>query len=500
MTSTSSVSSTSTASTSTTPASDPASIGAALVTSLGLGTGIDMTTMATEIAQASYAGQTSALATQLSQVQVKISEAGQLKSDMLSLASSLGTLVDSGGLASTPTVSNSAVATASLPLGSSGANTSYNLEVDALASPQVLSSPAYSSANATTGSGTLTFNFGTITNGSFAADPSQSSVSVTIPSGATLSQVATAINESGAGISAYVATTANGAQLVMKGATGADSAFTVSATENSGDPGLSSLAWDPSTASSSTLAESASDAQFKLDGISQSSSSNTITNVAPGLSLSLTGTNVGNPTTVTYSNPSSNITSAMTNLTSALNSLVTELNTDTTPSANGDLSNDSGAQQMSRQLSELAGMTIMPNAAAGAPSTLADLGLVVNKDGSFTLNSTTLSNALATNPSAVAGMFTNGLYGVYGTIEGMSETLTSSTDPGSLAGSVTQYTALQTSITAQQSTVATEQSDMRTRLINQYATANASVAESKSTLTYLQNQIAAWNSSTGGAA
>ena len=41
---------------------------------------------------------------------------------------------------------------------------------------------------------------------------------------------------------------------------------------------------------------------------------------------------------------------------------------------------------------------------------------------------------------------------------------------------------------------------MQSQLVSQYAAANSSVAASKSTLTYLQNQIAAWNSPTGGLA
>ena len=490
--------------TATTTTVNPSSVGSQLVTSLGLGTGIDMTSLATQIAQASYANQLGNLNSQLSAVNVQISEAGQLQSDMASLTSSFGTLISGGSLAATPSVSNSAVASASLPPGTSGLTSGYSLEVNQLASAQVLTSPPLASASATTGSGTLTFTFGTITPGSngaagsFAADPAQSAVNVTVNQGDSLTQIAQDINQSGSGITAYVATTAQGAQLVMKGPTGANEAFTVSATENAADPGLSALAWNPATGAASQMTETAQDAQFKIDGIAQTSHTNTIANAAPSLSLQLTGTNAGAPTTVNFANPTSGITTAMNNFVSALNSVVGDLNTDTKPAATGSLTNDNGAQAMQSQLSQLAGMTIMPNAPAGAPKTLADLGLVQAKDGTFSLNTTVLSNALTSNPTGVAAMFTNGLHGIYGTLSDISASLSSPDNPGSLAGSATYYTAQQKSLQNQISQINSQQSALQTRLVAQFAAANTSVANSKSTLSYLQQQIAAWNNSTSG--
>ena len=491
---------TSTTATSST-ASNPASVGSSLITSLGLGTGINMTTLATQEAAATYETQLGNLNSQLSAVNVEISEASTLQSDMANLASSFGNLVSGGSLASTPSVTNSQVATATLPDGTSGLSTGYTLEVDQLASPQVLTSPAFSSASSTTGSGTLTFTFGTISGTTFNADASQTPLTVTINQGDTLTQIAQDINESGGGVSAYVASTSSGAQLVMQGPTGAKESFTVSASENSSDPGLSALDWNPATGASSQLAETAQDAQYKIDGIAQTSSTNTITNAAPSLSLQLTGTNVGQPTTISFSNPSSGVTTAMNDFVTALTSMVSTLNTDMTNSTSGSLVNDSGAQAFQEQLSQLCGMVIMPNAASGAPSTLTDLGLSQNKDGTFSLDASTLASALSSSPSGVAAMFTNGLNGIYGTLENISLAVSSPTNPGSLAGSVTYYTAQQTSLQNQISQVNAEQTNLRTQLIAQYAAANTAVANSKSTMSFLTQQIAQWDgtsNSSGG--
>lgn len=494
---TSTTSTTSTASTTATK-SDTASIGSQLLTSLGVGTGVDMTAMATNIATAQYATQTDAVNTQLSNVALQISQASQLKSDLLTLSSSFSSLVDSGNLLPSPTVTNSSVATASLPLGSSGASGTYSLEVTALAKPQVLATSTISSSNATMKAGTLTFNFGTVSGSTFTQDTSHSSATVTIADGATLAQVATAINSANIGVTAYVATNASGSQLVFKGSEGAANGFTITAndtstTSSTGATSLNTLAYNPSTTSSTiTSQQSAGDAAYKLDGISRTSTSNTIASAAPGLSLKLTGTNSGNPTTITYSDPSSTITTTMTNLVSALNAIMTELNTDMSAST-GNLYNDQGAKAVSRAFSQLAGTTIMKSATGSDPKTLADLGVSTNKDGSFTLDSTKLASALSSNTSGVAAMFTKGINGIYSTLYKMTSSLTTSTDSGSLAGSITRYTNLQTSLTTQKSKLSDAQTALRTRLITQYAAANSSVATSNSTLTYLKNQIAAWN-------
>ncbi|MBU6266003.1 MAG: flagellar filament capping protein FliD [Sphingomonadales bacterium] len=488
-----SVSST-TSTTATTPvtAPDSASIGSALATALGGGTGIDMTQLAGNLASAEFMGRLGTLDSKSSKLDTTISQASQLKSDLLALSTSLGSLVRGGSLTSTPSVANTTVATASLPTGSSGASGSYSLEVTQLASPQVLNSPAYTAGTATTGSGTLTLNFGTISGGAFTADASHAAVNVTIAAGATLNDVATAINQAGAGVNAYVATGADGAHLVLKGQQGAANAFTLSATEAPGDPGLASLAWDPSTGPASRVAASANDAQFKLDGISRTASSNTVANAAPGLSLVLTGTNSGAPTTISYSDPTSGIGSAMQDLTTALNSLVSEINTDTDATAGG-LGQDPATRSIRRQLSLLTSTTIMPNAGGSDPKTLSDLGLSVSKDGTFSLDTTKLTGVLSKNPSGVAAMFTTGLYGVFGTVDSMTRTMTSGTDPSGLGSAVTKYTKMKTTLADQRTALVAQQDKLRTRLINQFAKANANVAASKSTLTQLQGQIAAWN-------
>ncbi len=491
--STSSTASTATTSTTSTSASK-ATIGSQILSSLGVNTGANLTSLASSIAAAQYASQNDALNTQLSTVQLQITEAGQLKSDLLSFQSALSTLIDGGNLLPSPTVANSSVATATLPVGSAGASSSYSLEVTQLAKPQTMAATSLASG-ATVQGGTLTFNFGTVSGSTFSADSTHASATITIADGSSLSSVASSINGAAIGVTAYVTTNTDGTQqLVMKGTEGAANGFTISAsgTGTTGTTSLSNFAYDPtSTTSNYTVTTPATNAAYTLDGVARTSTSNTIANAAPGLSLKLTGTNTGNPTTVSFGDPSSGITTAMQNITSALNSILGDMNTDT--AAGAGLANDTGAKAMARQFANLAGTIIMPNAASGAPQTLADLGLSVQKDGTYTLDTTKLATALQNSPSGVAAMFTKGVNGVYATVNKMVSALTTTTDPGSLAGSVSRYTTLQSSITNQQSSLATLQSQLQTRLTTQYAATDATVATYNSTLSYLKQQIAAWN-------
>jgi len=297
-------------------------------------------------------------------------------------------------------------------------------------------------------------------------------------------------------VTAYVASNSNGQQLVISGQQGAANAFTVSATENSSDPGLSQFAWNPTSSSTTgaTLAASATDASYILNGVTRTSASNSITDAAPGISLNLTGTNKGSPTTISFSDPTSSVSTAMSDLVTALNSIVSTLNTDT--AAGAALANNSGARQMQQALSALSSTTIMPYATSGQPATLGDLGLTTNKDGTFSLDSTVLNSALSAHPQAVAAMFTTGANGIYGTLEDLSLQVNNSSDPNSLAGSSKSLTTQQSSITTQLSKIATQQAALRATLLTQFSALNSVVTADKSTQSFLTQQIALWTNST----
>lgn len=460
-----------------------------IVSALGGGSGIDMLGLANSLAEASFAARKDRLTSRSDTLERQISAASNLKSMILQLASSVGDRVRSGDVSTQPSIANSAVA--SVSRGVASGSGSYSLEVTQLAGSQTLAGPAYAASTSPTGSGTLTLRFGTISGGTFTEDTAHTPAAITIASGATLADVAAAINAASAGVSAYVAQGADGAHLMLKGSEGAANGFILEASETVGEEGLAALAWTPAAAPD-RLKATAQNAEFKLDGLAMTSKSNKVNDVVPGLSLALTGTNTGAPTTIRFSEPNAAATTFMQDLTSALNELVAELNKGTDPKT-GDLARDGGARALRRAMSQLAGSIVMPGAAPGQPSTLADLGLATNRDGTFRLDSARLSATLKASPGGVAAMFTTGINGVYASLDRIARTAASALDPGSLGGSLARYSGQKGKISEEQTKLTEAQEKLRSTLTARFAQTDSRVGASRSTLSFLQNQIDAWN-------
>ncbi|MEX0341540.1 MAG: flagellar filament capping protein FliD [Erythrobacter sp.] len=461
-----------------------------IASSLGIGSGIDMTGLATQLAEAQFAGRNQRLTDQSELLERRISLAGSIRSSLSTFSGALGDRLRTGDLAPLPKITNASVAAVSTPIGTIGKG-SYSLEVTKVASNQVLTGPTYASETDTVGAGTLTIRFGATTNASFTEDAGSTPLTVDIAAGATLKDVASAINAKNAGLNAYVAQTTSGAQLVVKGATGLQSGFVIEATEDGANPGLSALAWQPG-GDPARLVKTSTDAEYLLDGLARKSASNTIDSVAPGLSLELTGTNAGAPATITFNSPNSALSSVMQDITGALNEIVAELRSATDPKT-GDLARDSGARALSRSLSGLGSVEIMPNAPAGAPRTLSELGLAIQRDGSFTYDPSKLTAALARDPAGVAAMFTTGIDGIYSTIDRMARANSVSSDPGTLAGSIASYQSKSQDITRDLEKLAEQQEALRSSMVARFAKADSRVAASQSTLSFLQSQIDVWN-------
>ena len=461
-----------------------------IATTLGIGSGIDMAGLAVQLAEAQFAGRNERLTARSETLERQISLAGSIRSSFSLFASALGDRLRTGDLAPVPTISNASVASVSTPLGALGKGT-YSLEVNSLASNQTLTGPVYASASDTVGAGTLTIRFGATSNAAFTENTERPPLALDIVPGSTLADVANAINSGNAGLTAYVAQTAAGAQLVMKGAEGLENGFVIEATEDGANPGLSALAWQPG-GDPARLVKASADAEYLLAGLLRRTSSNTIPNAAPGLSLSLTGTNAGAPATIGFANSNGAISGVMQDITGALNEIISELRTATNP-LGGDLSRDPGARALSRNLSALGSTVILPNAPEGSPRTLAELGLAIERDGSFRFDSAKLTQALERDPAGVAAMFTTGINGVYSTIDRLARSSSSSSDPGSLAGSIVRYQSQSQQISSDLTKLAEQQETLRASMVARFAQADSRVAASKSTLSFLQSQIDAWN-------
>jgi flagellar hook-associated protein 2 len=459
-----------------------------IVTTLGAGSGIDMRALATNLAEAQFAGRRSRLSGQSELLERQISSASTLKNQVTQLAGSVGERVRTGDLSATPMIANSAVATVSR--GTLTGRGSYSLEVTALAAPQTLVSPALPSAASPLGGGTLTLQFGTAAGSTFTPDPARSTT-LTLAPGASLADAAAAINGARIGVTAYVANGAGGAQLVLKGPTGSANAFVLEVAEDPVSPGLGALAWD-GTPDPARLASAASDASFRLDGVAMTSAANQIDNVVPGLSLRLTATNPGAPTAIRFSEPAGAVSTFMQDFTAALNELVGTLNQATNP-VSGELARDSGARTLRASLTQLVTTTLMPNAADDQPRTLGDLGLATNRDGTFRIDSARLNAVLKAAPDGTAAMFTNGIHGLFAAVDRLARGVSTTANPGSLGGSLSRLTARKTALTQEQTELGEAQEALRAQLARRFAGTDSRVGNSRSTLSFLQGQIDSWN-------
>lgn len=456
-----------------------------------------MVKLASDLAVARFAGRVNQLEAKNELLETRISAASTLRNQMTQLASALGSRIRDGDLTPRALVANNTVASASVASGTVPAG-SYSLEVEQLAASQTLVAPPYSSAADVVGEGTLTLRFGAVNGASFAADAGRDPVTIEIAAGATLSDVAAAINASSSGITAYVASGSDGARLVYKGAQGANSGFIVEASGASASGGapaagnIDYLAWTPAN-DAGQLRQSATDARFKFDTVEITSASNQVTGLPGGLSLSLTGTNTGAPTRISFTSTTSEITGVMADFVTALNEITGQLAASADP-IGGELGNDPGARRLKRELAQLSSTVVMPNAAAGEPRTLGDLGLSVNRDGTFRLDSDRLADTLSTNAEAASAMFTTGLFGVFASFDKVSRAMGTASDPGTLAGSVARYTSQASKISDQLSDIADKQEALRAQLTTQFSRSDIRVSNSQSTLSFLQAQIEQWNS------
>ncbi|MFV0643262.1 MAG: flagellar filament capping protein FliD [Sphingomonadaceae bacterium] len=465
-----------------------------LVTQLGAGSGIDMAQLASNLARAQFDLRNQRLASRGETLERQISSASTLRNSLSQLSSALGDRVRSGDLAPAPQISNPAIAKASTagPVPGSG---SYILEVTRLAQAQTMASPAFAESDTAIGAGTLTLRFGITDAGNFTEEGNHPPVTVNIASGSGLQDIASQINVAGSGVSAYIARTAEGAQLVLKGQEGAANGFILEATETPGEEGLAAMAWHPSSGSNpARLLRMAGDAHFLVDGLQMQSARNRTGQIAPGLQLELTATNTGQPAIIHFSDPADKIISAMQDLTGALNEIASQLGTAMNRES-GDLASDPGARMLRRLLSGLGSEIIMPGASENTPRSLSDLGLKLDRKGGFALDSTQLQKVLSRDPQSVTAMFGNGLYGVFATVDKMTRKVSAAGDPGSLAGSVARYERLASKVKTDASTLAGQQEQLRSRLHMRLARADIAVNASQATLSFLRNQIAAWNGS-----
>lgn len=466
-----------------------------IVSRLGAGSGIDMVKLAADLATARFAPQIAQLESRNEALEARISAASVLRNQLTQLASALGDRIRNGDLAPDARIGNPSVANVSVLPGANPEGT-YNLEVTQLAASQTLALGAFSSGDELVGEGTFTLRFGVVNGAAFTSDGAQPQIDIAVTADDTLSSLASKINAADAGVTAYVANGTNGAQLVLKGAEGAQSGFVVETTSASATPSatpgdLTYLAWEPAS-DTGQLRQQAQDAEFLFDTIAMTSPGNRVTGLPEGIELDLAGTNIGTPTEISFADRSDKVTGVMSDLVAALNDITAELRRSAS-ALGGELGSDSGARRLKSAFAGLTSEIIMPNAAPGEPRTLGELGLTINRDGSFSLDNERLGDTLSASPQGAAAMFTTGLFGVFATIDRIARNTSAVRDPGSLAGSISRYENQIQRNDERLAKISEQQDALRDRMTKTFVAADQRISLSNSTLDFLRSQIDVWN-------
>lgn len=209
----------------------------------------------------------------------------------------------------------------------------------------------------------------------------------------TLDKIAAAINTQTTAVRASVINDANGARLAfVSAATGVPGNLAVTGTLHRTD----------ATAINFTQAVAGLNAVLTVDGVPISSTSNTVSSVISGVTLSLTAPTGGTPVSLTVAPDTSSITTAINSFVSAYNTAITSINTQFNVNSNGSgvgpLEGDGSLRDAQAALLLAVSHAVT---GIGGPVNLTSLGINMNNDGTLSVDSGALSSALAANFSGV---------------------------------------------------------------------------------------------------
>jgi len=491
------------------------------ISNLGVGSGLDLNGLLDKLTQSEQAPLT-AIQQQQSSYQTKLSAYGQLQSALTAFQSAAKALSDPSFFnATTAGSSNTGVLAAT---GSATAvSGSYAVNVTGLAQAQSLVSAGQSDQTTAIGSGTIHIDFGTISGGtlnaatgkysgaSFVAQSGSSGVDITIDSSNnSLQGIRDAINKANAGVTASIVNDGSGTpyRLVLNSNnSGAANSMRISV--NDGGGALSGLlAYDPGSTTTTSggtttttdgvqnLQQSvaAQNAQLTVNNIAIQSASNQVTDAIQGVTMNLAQTG---SSSVTVQRDTTSIQKGVQAFVTAYNNLqstITNLTAyDASTQTGSALTGDASTRIIQTQIR---GVLNGVQTATGANpiTTLSQVGVSFQTDGTLSLDTNKLNAALASNPSGVAAVFgnTDGKSGFGNQINNLVTTLTSTS--GALTAATNginstlkdlsnQYTAMQNNI---DSTIANYKA--------QFTQLDMIMSQMQSTSTYLTQQFSSSSS------
>jgi flagellar hook-associated protein 2 len=363
------------------------------------GSGLDVEAIVTALVDADIAPKTNSLDRRETGLKAELSAVGSLKSVLSDLDKSLTELGDGSAFdlmsIDTPT-SVDVLQTGSPSIGQ------YSIEVDSLASSQVLATAGFASSSTVVGSGTLSIAIGApsyaegATSGSYTGFTAASGKTATITldsSNNTVSGIRDAVNTANIGITASLVVDGSETRLLFTADdTGAATAISITSSDSS----LAQITHGYSGgafSSNLTEARSPADASFKLNGLSLTNASNNITGLVDGLDFTLKKTTTG-AESILIAKDVAGIEAKVKAFVDSYNNYQTTLSSlmDYQDEA-GALSGDSTARRV--QSAIRAQTTGVVNLAGNSFTALSDLGVTSDQYGQLTLKSSDFQAALS---------------------------------------------------------------------------------------------------------
>lgn len=475
----------------------------------GLGSGLDIEGLVTGLINAESAPQLALFAARTQKATSLLSGFGQISSSLASLESALTDLKSADTFSAvSATSSNSSFATVSADPGAAAGT--YSLEVTSLAERQSLVSGDFAATTTEVGTGTLTISLGTpnynvapadtTTYSSFAADGSVAAINVDIQAGsATLADVRDAINAATNLVTASLVKNGSNYKLLLSPTnSGLANSLSVSVADtsdgsNTDNSGLSQLAFSAS-ASNLSQVRPGSDADFSINGMSLSSSSNTLTDVIDGVDINLLQQTTS-PVTLTLSDNNLVAENAVSAFVIAYNSYVTThanlTNYNAATNVAGVLLGDFTARSISDKVRSQLSATIA--SATGSYSSLSEIGVEVQTGGTLQLDRVKFQAAMSADSDSVKAIFvdrTSGgstLAGFASTMDTLLDTFTSAS--GTIKDRTDSIEDQMTEITTDEADFTRRMASLEERYRNQFNALDSLLAEIYATQDYLKTAL-----------
>jgi flagellar hook-associated protein 2 len=446
-----------------------------LLTSTGVGSGIDVDKLVSTLVAAKKAPQQNQITNQAARANTQLSGLGQIGAALSALQSAMASITD-GSAFNARTVSSSDKDVLSASANGNAVAGSFDIEVTRLASALKASSGAFADSSAKVGTGTLTF---TVDGKSMNLDLDDSNNS--------LAQVRDAINKASdnPGVTATIVNGTDGAHLVLSGTrTGVANGFTVSST--GGDGGLAALHYDAAASSGNGLnvITAAQDAEYTIDGLAGHSAGNSVSGAIDGLTLNLVKLGESR---VTVANDSGKGVSALTNLANTYNSFVGIYKNltkyDAVSETAGAMIGDATINGINSTLSRIIG-------GSSNGTALSSLGITLQLDGTLQVDNDKLNKAMSDGGQLASQLF--------GGDRGFAAQLNTQLDQwvgtkGVLASRTDSIGQQLKDLKNQQTTLDGRMDSLAARYQAQFTALDTLMSKLNSTSSYLQQQFDALN-------